>query len=88
MSITDIFPSMGLSVGPATLGRNYSFMGFLDNMCGMDYKEVYTAGSFATSVKARLLQMRMIPDISKASARAKASEFVWKAPGKIFGGNR
>jgi hypothetical protein len=88
MSITDIFPSMGLSVGPATLGRNYSFMGFLDNMCGMDYKEVYTAGSFSTSVKARLLQMRMIPDMAKATARAKASEFVWKAPGKIFGGNR
>jgi hypothetical protein len=85
MSITDIYPALALSVGPSGLSKNFALQSFIDNITGMDYKEIYTGGSVSSAIRARIIQARMLPGMIKSSALAEVSRRTWKFPGEIFG---
>lgn len=87
MTIADMYNSLGLSVGPNSLGHNFELQGYLDNICGMDYKEIYTGGSFSSALRTYAAYARTIPDTAVASLKAKANEKIWKFPGSLFDTN-
>lgn len=77
MSITDIYPALALSVGVSGLSKNFGEQSFLDSLSGMDYKEIYSGGSFASRLRSRIVAVRTMPGIIGNAAVAKASRAAW-----------
>lgn len=85
MSIVDIYPALALSAGPSGLGKNFGLQAYIDNLTGMDYREIYSGGSFSNSLRSRIIMARMLPGMVKSTFLAKATEKSWRitTPGYI-----
>ena len=80
MSIMDTYEAMGLSTGPASLSRNHNMQAYLDNICGMDYKEIYSGGSISSQLRTYMSYWRTMPDSGFAAVRAGANKKLWAVP--------
>jgi len=85
MTIMDMYETMALPVGPASFFVNYPMQTYIDNIAGMNYKEIYTGGSFASAARTYAAYTRALPDVYKNVIKSKASEKAWKLPGSLWG---
>jgi hypothetical protein len=87
VSITDLFPMLGVSPGPMSLGSNFNMTSFLDSAAGIDYQEIYSGGSIVQDLKMSANYAQQLPSMLKSTASAMTNEAIWKAPMNILGGN-
>jgi len=88
MTIMDMYEAMAAPVGPASFLVNYPMQAYIDNIAGMNYKEIYTGGSISSQIRTYAAYLRALPDVYKQSIMAKASEKAWKLPGSLWGSGR
>jgi len=88
MTIMDMYESMALPVGPQSFFNNLPMQAYIDNIAGMNYKEIYTGGTMSTALRTYASYARSLPDVYKQTVMAKASETTWKLPGSLWGTNK
>jgi len=88
MTIMDMYESMALPVGPTSFMNDFPMQAYIDNISGMNYKEIYTGGSMNSALRTYAAYARSLPDVFKQSVMAKASETTWKLPGSLWGTNK
>jgi len=87
MTIMDMYEAMALPVGPHSFLENFPMQAYIDNIAGMNYKEIYTGGSFSSAFRTYTAYARSLPDVVKQTVMAKASEKTWKLPGSLWHSN-
>ena len=88
MTIMDMYEAMALPVGPQSFFNDFPMQAYIDNIAGMNYKEIYTGGSMSSAFRTYTSYARSLPDVVKQSVMAKASEKTWKLPGSLWHSNK